>query len=617
MRRRIMKNTTLFVLAIAFAMVLGMAAVSSAEVPPWPVNQFAYIPDGVFNNLDEQGCRACHEDPNVAFNGANIPNRHHNLVANSAATINCDYTAAVFADCPTADGKQYECLDCHNQVWNPATSSYDFDTFRNCLFCHHQQDGQASVHHLTEAAQTSNCKKCHAPIDNPWAWEDANSVGRHYIPTYSVSRVTPDKALGTGTDDPVTPTGHAGRGGCAFCHGPLMNPTPPPLNMLTDTSTGIPIDVYSNGATHHSTGVTTGPFDPLTPAETRPTCLMCHNILDSPYINIRGCEQCHSVKSLHNIQVDSPNAANVGTIVPGAEDSYWGHIGANTDCNGCHLNGAASTAAPYSGPVIPDVSALSTYTATAGADTAVTVTGSAFTNTVFGPTGPIVVASNVVLTALDGSQVTLTPSAVTESSMDVILPATLAAGNYELRAVKGPSASGPIVVAVVPTVMIDSAICSNGIVTISGSGFSQYVDANNSGTGVRIVGGGMCSVNSWTGTEIEADCNICSGTVEVSSVFGTASQVIESQDLVNKPPVANAGPDKTTRRNRSVRLDGRASMDPDGQIVSYQWNFGDGANGSGKIVKHSYTKRGTFTVTLTVTDDKGATGADTARVTVR
>lgn len=58
------------------------------------------------------------------------------------------------------------------------------------------------------------------------------------------------------------------------------------------------------------------------------------------------------------------------------------------------------------------------------------------------------------------------------------------------------------------------------------------------------------------------------------------------------------------------------ATDPDGTIVSYDWTFGDGNIGSGQTVTHDYTTAGTYTVTLTVTDDDGATAADTATITV-
>jgi len=50
------------------------------------------------------------------------------------------------------------------------------------------------------------------------------------------------------------------------------------------------------------------------------------------------------------------------------------------------------------------------------------------------------------------------------------------------------------------------------------------------------------------------------------------------------------------------------SYDPDGSIVSYSWDFGDGTTGSGVTVSHIYPYEGTFLVTLTVTDDSGKTG---------
>jgi hypothetical protein len=84
----------------------------------------------------------------------------------------------------------------------------------------------------------------------------------------------------------------------------------------------------------------------------------------------------------------------------------------------------------------------------------------------------------------------------------------------------------------------------------------------------------------------------------------------------NIPPVADAGPDQTAAFGATVTFNGSGSYDPDGSIVSYGWNFGDGSTGTGEITTHAYSTDGTYTVTLTVTDNDGATGNDTAIVTV-
>ena len=63
----------------------------------------------------------------------------------------------------------------------------------------------------------------------------------------------------------------------------------------------------------------------------------------------------------------------------------------------------------------------------------------------------------------------------------------------------------------------------------------------------------------------------------------------------------------------TVSFDASASSD-DGTIVSYAWDFGDGATGSGALTSHVYTTPGTYTATVTVTDDGGLT--DSASFTI-
>ena len=96
---------------------------------------------------------------------------------------------------------------------------------------------------------------------------------------------------------------------------------------------------------------------------------------------------------------------------------------------------------------------------------------------------------------------------------------------------------------------------------------------------------------------------------------GTDTATIEVSD--NLPPSAEAGADQFVDAGVSVMFDGASSVDPDGSIVNYEWDFGDGApTGSGLTVSHTYASTGVYTVTLTVTDNRGDTDQDTASVVV-
>jgi PKD repeat protein len=93
-------------------------------------------------------------------------------------------------------------------------------------------------------------------------------------------------------------------------------------------------------------------------------------------------------------------------------------------------------------------------------------------------------------------------------------------------------------------------------------------------------------------------------------------EILGAAPVQNQPPVADAGPDGTVTAGDTVAFDGSGSTDPDDEIVSYSWGFGDGATATGIAAAHCYTSPGDFMVTLTVTDNEGATGMDDCRVRV-
>jgi PKD repeat protein len=80
---------------------------------------------------------------------------------------------------------------------------------------------------------------------------------------------------------------------------------------------------------------------------------------------------------------------------------------------------------------------------------------------------------------------------------------------------------------------------------------------------------------------------------------------------INDYPVADVGGPYQGTVGEIITFDGTGSSDTDGDIVSWQWNFGDDHTGSGETTTHSYSSSGTYTVTLTVTDNNGATDDDT------
>ncbi len=85
----------------------------------------------------------------------------------------------------------------------------------------------------------------------------------------------------------------------------------------------------------------------------------------------------------------------------------------------------------------------------------------------------------------------------------------------------------------------------------------------------------------------------------------------------NRPPVASLSCPPGGEPYEELIFDASASSDPDGPIEEYTFNFGDGTSeqsgGSAQQV-HAYAGEGSFTVTLTVTDEQGLFSSTTCNV---
>lgn len=86
----------------------------------------------------------------------------------------------------------------------------------------------------------------------------------------------------------------------------------------------------------------------------------------------------------------------------------------------------------------------------------------------------------------------------------------------------------------------------------------------------------------------------------------------------NRPPVASfTFSPEAPLVNELVVFDGSASRDPDGEIISFDWDFGDETVGKGQTASHKYEKPGSFMVRLTVTDDHLAQGREEKEIIVK
>jgi PKD repeat protein len=140
------------------------------------------------------------------------------------------------------------------------------------------------------------------------------------------------------------------------------------------------------------------------------------------------------------------------------------------------------------------------------------------------------------------------------------------------------------------------------------SGSRLYFADRNDGHlySIGLTGNGIGNPGQITGTATLADANIDWRSRGAFAWNGT-------------PALApNVLPTAVATGHCAINVctfDGSGSSDSDGTIASYAWNFGDATTGSGVNPSHSFTAAGTYTATLTVTDNRGGTATMTVPVT--
>ena len=98
--------------------------------------------------------------------------------------------------------------------------------------------------------------------------------------------------------------------------------------------------------------------------------------------------------------------------------------------------------------------------------------------------------------------------------------------------------------------------------------------------------------------------------VKLTAVHSSGAKASTSTSVTaNAAPIASFSGKLLS--GKQLKLDASASSDQHGTITSYQWKLGDGTEKNGKVLTHRYAAAGTYSVTLTLTDDLGDSSSTT------
>jgi len=142
----------------------------------------------------------------------------------------------------------------------------------------------------------------------------------------------------------------------------------------------------------------------------------------------------------------------------------------------------------------------------------------------------------------------------------------------------------------------------------------DYGDPNEALAGKTVSGKRLNVYGSLVGSEPPPPPYCGDGTCDPTESCSTCPEDCGEcpPPPINEPPIADFTYSPFKKQIRFTNL----STDPDGTIVEYRWDFGDGRTGGARNPKHVYHQSGDYSVTLTVTDNQGATGSITKPISV-
>ena len=163
------------------------------------------------------------------------------------------------------------------------------------------------------------------------------------------------------------------------------------------------------------------------------------------------------------------------------------------------------------------------------------------------------------------------------------------------------SSRGPEVELAAPGVSIDSTYMGGGYTTMDGTSMAC---PHVAGTAALVIVSGITGSGAVRARLQNTADDL--GATGKDNLYGDG--LVDADEAVppapNDPPVANAGGSYTGTEDVAITFDGSGSDDPDGDTLTYAWDFGDDATGTGVDPTHTYTAGGSYTVTLVVNDGK-------------